>query len=82
MLKLFLRAAGEKDSEFNTHSIRRGGATVFHMAGVDSHDIQAHGTWQSDAFKRYIDLPLTERFRPTRRVFAYLSDAHHHVNSK
>ena len=82
MLKSILHAAGENEAEFSTHSIRRGGATLFHMAGIDSQDIQAHGTWQSDAFRRYIDVPLKDRFRPTRRVFAYLADAHHHTTSK
>ena len=80
MLKAFLRAIGVDGAEYNTHSIRRGGATLFHMAGVQSQDIQAHGTWQSDAYRRYIDVPLKHRFRPTKRVFAYLADAHHNVN--
>ena len=75
MLKSFLRAIGVHAADYNTHSLRRGGATLFHMAGVPSHDIQAHGTWQSEAFKRYIDVPLRDRFRPTRRVFSYLADA-------
>ena len=82
MLKLFLNACGESSAEYSTHSIRRGGATLFHMAGVPSHDIQAHGTWQSEAFKRYIDVPLKQRLRPTRMVFAYLSDALQTVQNK
>mgnify|MGYP001550464899 CR=1 FL=1 len=82
MLKSFLHAIGVDAAGYASHSIRRGGATLFHMAGVPSLDIQAHGTWQSDAYRRYVDVPLRDRFRPTKRVFSYLADVNRQVSNK
>ena len=42
---------------FTFHDFRRGGATWAFRHGVSMQDIQAQGTWSSDAVWRYIQLP-------------------------
>ena len=42
---------------FTFHDFRRGGATWAFRHGVSIQDIQAQGTWSSDAVWRYIQLP-------------------------
>ncbi|KAF4127937.1 hypothetical protein GN958_ATG22765 [Phytophthora infestans] len=53
-----LRRAAERCSipahTISTHSLRTGGATALHSAGVDTDTIRMHGRWASDAYQAYI----------------------------
>jgi hypothetical protein len=50
------RQLGLDPESVSAHSLRSGGATHMHRAGIDSTTIQLHGGWASDAFKRYTRL--------------------------
>ena len=39
-----------------SHSLRRGGATTYSIAGVPDEDIKRFGRWLSDAYKLYVFL--------------------------
>ena len=42
-----------------THSFRKGGATHYLRAGLPEHVIQFLGRWRSDAYKLYLNIPLS-----------------------
>ena len=42
-----------------SHSLRRGGASMYRAAGVPDDDIKRFGRWESDAFKCYIHVETT-----------------------
>ena len=69
-VSLWLKAAvknclGLNPDAFSGHSLRRGGATALFLAGVSEHWIAIHGRWRSNAYKLYIDIPITSRALPT-----------------
>ena len=51
---LIITALGYDYKQYSLHSLRRGGASVAHQAGVPATEIQRHGTWKSGAFWEYI----------------------------
>lgn len=52
--RAIIDALGYPAQQFSLHSLRRGGATCAHRAGVDHLQIKQHGTWRSDAYLCYI----------------------------
>lgn len=40
---------------YSGHSLRRGGATALFLAGWSPEEIQKHGRWSSDCYKRYLE---------------------------
>jgi integrase len=46
---------------YSGHSLRRGGATAMRSAGLSPEEIQAHGRWTSDCYKRYLARTAAER---------------------
>lgn len=60
-LKRLLTCTGHDATKYSPHSFRRGGATFAYQAGVPERLIQRHGDWSSDAYRRYLVLPLTTR---------------------
>ena len=54
-LRSLVRGIGLNPSDYNTHSLRRGGATSYSLANVPDRMIQMIGGWTSDAYKLYID---------------------------
>ena len=60
-LKSVLSCIGLQTSEYSGHSFRRGGATWAMRVGIPGEAIQLLGDWQSDTFKRYIDMSFQDR---------------------
>ena len=54
VLKLALKFAGIKSTNFTSHSFRIGNATQCALQGIPSNKIQEMGRWNSPCFKRYI----------------------------
>ena len=42
-----------------SHSLRRGGASLYRAAGVPDEDVKRFGRWNSDAYKLYINITVT-----------------------
>lgn len=51
---------GLNSTHFKGHSLRSGGATSLAMRGVPEHIIATIGRWNSDCYKRYINLPTND----------------------
>jgi hypothetical protein len=64
-----LKEAGYDLSRYRGFSMRRGGATAAHNAGVDMATIKSIGGWKSDAVLRYID-PSRASSRAAARAMA------------
>ena len=57
-LKSLVTSIGLDPSQYNTHSLRRGGATSYSLANVPDRMIQVIGGWTSDSYKLYIDTSM------------------------
>ena len=60
-MRVVLKKAGYRSKAFSLHSLRRGGSSFAHRAGVPESLIQVQGSWSSDACKRYLSFPLEMR---------------------
>ncbi|KAF7350192.1 Integrase/recombinase xerD [Mycena venus] len=58
-IRTSLTAAGIDPSGFAGHSLRRGAATEAAAAGFDDYEIQLLGHWRSDAYRLYIENPIS-----------------------
>ena len=61
-LRSWLKLVGLPEEDFTLHSLRRGGATFAHQCNIQGQMIQKLGGWASDAYKKYIDVNLDDRF--------------------
>lgn len=59
-LKLSLNWAGLDSSRYKGHSFRIGAASAAAQQGVSEEKIKLMGRWSSDAFKKYIRIPMLE----------------------
>jgi hypothetical protein len=62
-LRALLRQIGLSEQCYNTHSLRRGGATWLLMAGVSVPVIKILGDWKSDAVLRYLKPDTRGKFQ-------------------
>ncbi len=60
-LKLLVQATGKDPNDFSYHSIRRGRATNAFKAQVPGELIKIQGDWSSEAYLRYLHVPLDFR---------------------
>ena len=67
-LRSLLTRAGVDPKGFTGHSFRRGGASCAFQAGVSGELIQLHGDWKSDAYLKYITVPMQHRLQVTQRM--------------
>ena len=47
---------------YSLHSLRRGGATFAYRCNIEGEMIRTLGSWSSDAYKRYIDVTMDQRY--------------------
>ncbi len=57
-LKLSLQWAGYSPNHYKGHSFRIGAASTAASMGISDERIQLMGRWRSDAFRKYIRIPL------------------------
>ena len=61
-LKSLLHDIGVDQAQYGSHSFRRGGASWAFQAGIPGEMIQILGDWQSDCYKRYLELDINTKF--------------------
>ena len=61
-LRKWLTLIGENAEDYALHSLRRGGATFAHQCNIQGDMIKLLGDWASDAWKRYCDISMDQRF--------------------
>ena len=54
--------AGYDNSLFSSHSLRRGGVQWAAQSGIPHHVIKLLGDWKSQAYERYLNMTLQERY--------------------
>ena len=67
-----LRRAGIDPVGYSGHSFRRGGASCAFQAGVPGELIQLHGDWRSDAYLKYLAVPMQHRLQVTHRMRSFI----------
>lgn len=65
-LKTCLKVCGLQSDRLSGHSFRRGGASFAFSVGVPASIIKLHGDWKSDAYERYIHIPLNSKIKVAR----------------
>ena len=55
LLKQAAVALGVDPKKVGTHSLRRGGATAYLMAGASYNDCKMYGRWRSDCVREYVE---------------------------
>ena len=61
-LKKWLTLIGENPEGYALHSLRRGGATFALQCNIQGEMIKLLGDWASDAWRRYCDISMDQRF--------------------
>ena len=54
--------------DYAVHSFRRGGANALKEDGASPMEIQEHGRWTSECYRRYLERTADERLRLTGRM--------------
>ena len=54
--------------DYAAHSFRRGGANALKDDGATPMEIQEHGRWTSDCYRRYLERSEHERLRLTAKM--------------
>ena len=67
-LRRLLERAGINSVGFTGHSFRRGGASWAFQAGVPGELVQLHGDWKSDAYLKYLSVPMQHRLQVSHRM--------------
>jgi hypothetical protein len=76
-LQLSLKFAGLNVKNYKSHSFRIGAATTAWAKGFSEEQIQQMGRWNSEAFKKYIRIPLFKKY--VHRKFFLL---HNKINKR
>lgn len=63
LLKSSIRLCGYDEKLYSGHSFRRGGATHAFASNISPLLIKAQGDWKSDAYLRYVDIPMQLRWQ-------------------
>ena len=67
-LRLVVQDMGLNPRLYSTHSFRRGGATFAFKAKVPGELIKTQGDWLSEAYLKYLDLSLENRYQVAERM--------------
>ena len=65
-LRDWLKLIKEDQDQYSLHSLRRGGATFAYQCNIEAEMIKRLGNWASDAYKRYIDVSMDERYETVK----------------
>ena len=68
-----LKRVGVNPKGYSGHSFRRGGASCAFQAGVPGELVQLHGDWRSDAYLKYLTVPMQVRLQVTQRMRSFIS---------
>ena len=71
-MKKWLKAGGEDPEGYSLHSLRRGGATWAAECNIEERALKLLGNWASEAYKRYIDEDLRERYEAMAKIMGDL----------
>ena len=71
-LRELLRQVGLPAQDFSGHSFRRGGASFAFEAGVSPDLIKLQGDWRSEAYQRYITIPVSTQISAINKMASYL----------
>jgi hypothetical protein len=63
-----LRVCGFQPMLYSGHSFRRGGCTMSFEAGLTLVDIKMRGDWRSQAFEKYLHIPIEKVFAAARAL--------------
>lgn len=55
-------------SDYGSHSLRRGGANALKSWGATPREIQEHGRWSSECYRRYLERTAAERLALSARM--------------
>ena len=72
-LRSFLDQAGYPSHLYSGHSFRRGGCSLASLSLVPPELIKIHGDWRSNAYLRYISLPLESKLLVTQFMARHIS---------
>ena len=61
-IRQWLKLIKEDEEDYSLHSLRRGGATFAYQCNIRAEMIKRLGNWASDAYKRYIDVSMDDRY--------------------
>ena len=61
-LRKWVEQVGYEKTLFSSHSLRRGGAQWAAQCGISHHVIKLIGDWKSQAYERYLNMTLQERY--------------------
>lgn len=67
-IKAFISKLGKNPSHYSGHSLRAGGASDAAKNGLSEWEIKLMGRWTSDAYERYIRLPVEYRYNFARKM--------------
>jgi len=70
--RALLKRAGVDPVGFSGHSFRRGGASCAFRAGVSGELIRLHGDWHSDAYLKYLTVPMQKKLQVTGHMREYI----------
>ncbi|XP_077977557.1 uncharacterized protein LOC144433121 [Glandiceps talaboti] len=67
-LSKLIRLVGLPPRSYSGHSFRRGGCSFAFHCSVPPEMLRLHGDWASDAFRRYLRVPLSDKLLVTARM--------------
>jgi integrase len=71
-LKQCLTSIGLTPDEYSGHSFRRGGASWAFQAGLPGEAIQTLGDWKSQAYLRYLEIDIQQKFQYMNKFTRHL----------
>ena len=72
-LRKWLKLVGIDQMQYSLHSLCRGRATFAYQSNLEGEMIRTLGGWSSDAYKRYIDMSMDERFESMKKFVEALN---------
>ena len=61
-IRKWLKLIKENEDKYSLHLLRRGGTTFAYQCNIEAEMIKRLGNWASDAYRRYINVSMDERY--------------------